>query len=85
MVRQLIVLNFKWKRVEQNDAIFTYCQEGISIWILRTLLYASEEEHSQLRQAPKMDLFPGIVNSFTLTLLTIYTKRSIVNVWRAPE
>ena len=37
-----------------NDYIFTCCQGGISIWILRTVLYPPAEVDSG--QAPSRDL-----------------------------
>ena len=52
------------ERIDQNDAIFTFCQGDVSASILRTVLYPPEA-HSEPTQASKMHFFfARIVDAF---------------------
>ena len=46
--------------------------------IFRVSLYAPAEAQSRLSQAPMLDLFARIVNSFKLMLLPIFVKVYII-------
>ena len=46
----------------------------MAVWILRTVMYQSEEPHPGLSQAFKINLFTRIVDVFKLTLLIIFAK-----------
>ena len=65
--------------MELNDAIFTCCQEDIIVWILRNVMMSGP------KQTSNMDIIARIVYGFKQTLITIFVKRSIVDVWRGPE
>ena len=70
--------------VDQNDSIFTCLPSlHIFVWILRTLMYQSAELRPEPSQAPKINLFVRIVNVIKLTLLTIFAKSYIIDVWGA--
>ena len=46
-------------------------------------MYQSAEARPGLWQASKINLFARIVNIFKLTLLNIFAKSTILDVWRA--
>ena len=77
-------LKLQIETVEWNHFIFTclpFIQ--ISVWILRAVMHQSPKAHLGPSQASKINLFARIVNVFKLTLLTIFVKSTIMDVWRA--
>ena len=65
-----------------NDYIFTRCKRCISVCVFRTVLCSLIETRSRINQASKLEPLASIVNSFELTLLTIFSKSFIEDVWR---
>ena len=76
-------LKIQMEIVDWNDSIFTcFPFIHIFVWILRAVMYQSAEVRPTPSQASKINLFARIVKVFKLTLLTIFVKSIVTDVWR---
>ena len=72
MLRQLTDLNFEWRESIKVMPSLLAVKEGISAWILRTVMHRHAQVYSRCREVSKMGLFTRISKNF---LMLLFCKR----------